>query len=125
MLAEKRLRWPTIPPDFEPGLGIPILARQARDWQGITVEWEKFGPFELEPHGYPKHRLSLILKRCPRLVRKENGFVHELSVENGDLFIAPAGQVIGYRSFTSQVIQAHPMRKPTKKQSNIFLLPGR
>ena len=89
MPTEKRLRSPAIPADLEPSLGIPILARQARAWQGITVEWEQVGPFELEPHGYPKHRLSLILNRCPRLVRKENGFVHELSVENGDLFIVP------------------------------------
>jgi AraC family transcriptional regulator len=86
-----------MPADLERGLGIPILARQARAWQGITVEWEKVGPFELEPQDYPKHRLSLILNRCPRLTRKEDGFIHELSVENGDLFIAPAGRAIGYR----------------------------
>ena len=97
MLTEKRLRLPAIPAEFEPSLGIPVLARQARAWQGITVEWEKVGPFELEPHAYPKHRVSLILNRCPRLVRKEDGFVHELSIENGDLSIAPAGQAIGYR----------------------------
>ena len=97
MLTQKELRLPAIPADLEPSLGIRILARQARAWQGITVEWQKFSPFELEPRSYPEHRLSLILNRCPRLVRKEDGVVRELSVENGDLFIAPAGQAIGYR----------------------------
>ena len=84
-----------IPTDLE-GLGIPILARRARAWQGVTVEWEKVGPFEIEPLGYPEHRVSLILNRCPRLFRKEEGIVHEVSVESGDLSIAPAGQAIGY-----------------------------
>ena len=97
MLTEKRLRSQAIPADLEASLGIPILARQTRAWQDITVEWQKIGAFELEPNGYPEHRLSLILSRCPRLVRKDGGGLHELSVEDGDLFIAPAGQAIGYR----------------------------
>ena len=78
-------------------LEFPFLARRTRAWEGVTVEWERIAPFELEPQGYSEHRIGLVLNRCSDLIRKENGFLYNMSVDRGDLFIAPAGQEIGYR----------------------------
>jgi AraC family transcriptional regulator len=83
--------------DLENTQKLPFLARRIRAWEGIAVEWERVAPFELEPQGYPEHRIGLVLNRCSELIRKEDGLTHKMSVERGDLFIAPAGQEIGYR----------------------------
>jgi AraC family transcriptional regulator len=83
--------------NLEPALKLPLIARRIRAWEGIAVEWERVAPFELEPHGQPEHRIGLILNHCPQLIRKENGLLQSMSVDRGDLFIAPAGQEIGYR----------------------------
>jgi AraC family transcriptional regulator len=83
--------------DLEQTLKLPFIARRIRAWEGIAVEWERVAPFELEPQGYPEHRIGLVLNRCSELIRKEDGLLHKLSIERGDLFIAPAGQEIGYR----------------------------
>lgn len=83
--------------NLEHTLKLPFIARRIRAWERISVEWERVAPFELEPQGYPEHRIGLILNRCSELIRKEDGLLHSMSVERGDLFIAPAGQEIGYR----------------------------
>jgi AraC family transcriptional regulator len=84
-------------PNPENTLKLPFIARRIRAWEGIAVEWERVAPFELEPQGYPEHRIGLVLNRCSELIRKEGGLLQNISVDRGDLFIAPAGQEIGYR----------------------------
>ncbi len=76
--------------------GIPILARQAKTARGLTIEWERLGPFSFEPHGFPEHRVSLALSRCPNMILTNEGLSRSLLLETGDLSIVPAGAEIGY-----------------------------
>jgi AraC family transcriptional regulator len=76
--------------------GIPILARHCKTSRGLTIEWERLGPFSFEPHGFPEHRVSLALSRCPNLILTNEGLSRSLLLETGDLSIVPAGTEIGY-----------------------------
>ena len=50
----------------------------------------------LEPHGFPEHRVSLALSRCPNMILTNEGLSRSLLLETGDLSIVPAGAEIGY-----------------------------
>ena len=83
-------------PSTGPALALPFLARRTRAWQGITVEWERVAPFELEPQGYPLHRLSLVLNRCQAFTRRQGNRVERIALEASDVAVAPAEEVVGY-----------------------------
>jgi hypothetical protein len=81
---------------------IPIIARSWKAWRGLTIEWERLGPYAFKPHQFPEHRVSMALNRCPNLVLTKGGVSHDLPLETGDLSIVPAGMEIGY-SWESQI----------------------
>jgi AraC family transcriptional regulator len=86
----------------EPLTTIPIIARNYKAWRGLTIEWERLGPYAFKPHQFPEHRVSMALSRCPNLIFTKGGVSHDLPLETGDLSIVPAGMEIGY-SWESQI----------------------
>ena len=86
----------------EPLSTIPIIARNYKAWRGLTIEWERLGPYAFKPHQFPEHRVSMALSRCPNLIFTKGGVSHGLPLETGDLSIVPAGMEIGY-SWESQI----------------------
>jgi hypothetical protein len=61
------------------------------------AEWEKIAPVEVTSHGYPEHRLSLILGSNMTVGHRRCGHAIESTLRSGQVALSPAYKPAGYR----------------------------
>ena len=76
---------------------MPIVQREVRLWPGLMAEWERIAPVEVTSHGYPEHRLSLILASNMTVGHRRFGHSIESTLRSGQVALSPAYKPASYR----------------------------